>query len=213
MVPKFGERPEKTGWTMAAVEWSGRRVRVAVVGTAVRDGPGDADELRRAFREAPKRVVKQLQAWGLPLEAVTLVSGGSAWSDHVAVQVVLRNPEVGGLQLELPAEFGDGRFDVGTGDGLRLNQLHRQYQAIMGVDALAEVALVMSDARCAVRVHRGFFARNDVVAKESDRIVALGLGPEMMSGTRYTWQAWHRVRPRDDGAAVFLDLTCRDDLL
>jgi len=85
-----------------------KRVAVAIIGTAGRKE--DASKMSAAVFE---RMVVHAETFlhntcGLPNERVVLVSGGSAWADHVAVKLFLRqamDPDgqpYAGLHLHLP---------------------------------------------------------------------------------------------------------------
>lgn len=127
-------------------------VTVAIVGTSGRE-PEDAKrltrEVYRAMCKEAERVIRD--EWKLAPSAVRLVSGGSAWADHVAVDLFLstRHPfhpaaatataaaHYGGLTLFLPAPIlpstsvlSDGYlFSTTSTYGKRLNGLHRAFSA------------------------------------------------------------------------------------
>jgi hypothetical protein len=100
---------------------------------------------------------------------IMLVSGGSAWMDHLAVLLhINRNIP---LTLYLPCKFVDGKFNSST-EGKRLNQLHEKYKKETGEDSLAQLDLAINTIpTCEVKVIDGFKQRNTHIAK-SDRIYA-----------------------------------------
>lgn len=75
------------------------RHRVAIVGTAGRSASEQQRLTREHFEQMCRAVENLLRVWKLSWHEVTLVSGGSAWSDNVVVQLFLRHEH--DTQLEL----------------------------------------------------------------------------------------------------------------
>ncbi len=165
---------------------------VAIIGSA-----GRGDEARKftspaLFDQMVERVEKVLtEDLKLPLPIRFLSSGGSAWSDHVAVALFLTG-KARNLLLELPCKWDKAKscFDSQSEEGRRLNQLHRAFSRARGVDSLAEIQTAMKLPGFLCHVHRGFHRRNDALAKECSYLVALGWsesGVPESGGTLYTW--------------------------
>lgn len=143
----------------------------------------------------------------LDLSEVTLVSGGSAWADHVAVRLWLDSilsddgNTYSGLLLYLPCELqtmtnNKAQFEVSStaswmnNPGITLNKLHSQFSEKLGQDS-------MNDLLCArelgaiydTRAH-GFHNRNLMVA-QSDYLIAFTWGDSTVEpkegGTLHTW--------------------------
>jgi hypothetical protein len=123
-----------------------------------------------------------------------LVSGGAAWSDHVAVSLFLDcNQEAFEPQLTLclPCAFDMecGRFSESTSDGRQANALHGEFSRATGIDSLQEIYDALSSGAEA-ETFDGFHARNNVIAQRSQTLLAFSWGtngrPDSR-GTSYTW--------------------------
>lgn len=135
--------------------------------------------------------------WGLDPRNVVLVSGGSAFSDHVAVSLFLRDPaRFRGLTLFLPCGFLDGRFadsgpwDWKTNPGQYLNYLHRQFSRAVGVQSLAEIQELERHRNAVLDSSAfGFHGRNSLVAG-ADYVLAFTSGGAEPAdgGTADTWR-------------------------
>lgn len=110
----------------------------------------------------------------------SLVSGGAAYADHIAVALFL-NGTVGKLVLHLPAayDFNNARFtDTGVVDfrrnpGGTANYYHRKFSPT----SLAEIGRALQTPGCTCTVSPGLFERNSLVAN-ADALVALTFGHE-----------------------------------
>lgn len=90
-----------------------------------------------------------------------LVSGGAAWSDHVAVSLFI-NKEVDKLTLHLPSDFHI-EFH-GNKDANIANYYHKEFSRKMKGSSLKGIGKAI-DMGAEIHVHKGFFARNHFVAK------------------------------------------------
>ncbi|MFK4705692.1 superfamily I DNA/RNA helicase [Roseateles asaccharophilus] len=161
---------------------------VAVIGTAGRDKgyPMTADLWGRMVADAHCRVRPD----------DTLVSGGAAWADHLAVRMFL-DGAVKNLVLHLPAPFKNGQFQgPEKSAGQAANFYHRNFKATTGVDGLSEIAQAIAKGATvteqpAAPGYGGMFARNAIVAKMSTAALAYTFGgaeePPNDSGTKNTW--------------------------
>ncbi len=126
-----------------------------------------------------------------------LVSGGAAYSDHLAVKLFLENlaPK---LTLHLPAEFTAFGFresdrSVGSdGSGFRSpgkvsNYYHRLFSDDQGFDSLAEIQQAIEHGaviKTGAGGTGGFKARNTDIANDADVLLAFtfGDGPALKDG-------------------------------
>lgn len=112
----------------------------------------------------------------------TIVSGGSAWADHIAVRYFLYSGLKFKLKLYLPDYFVKGQFqDTGSRDwktnpGGTLNYYHKLFKDKTGIDSLGEIEKAIEKG-AEVLVEPGLFQRNTKVA-ESDILIALTFGKE-----------------------------------
>ena len=187
-------------------------IRVAIIGTSGRT------EAERARLSAPvleywrQQALARIHACQLEPERVMLVSGGSAWADHVAVLLFLFGDQEGrdfaGLELHMPCRTSvqrdhvDGvsrvRWEGTHADGRRLYELHAQFSHDAGRDTLADLGhAILLGAQ--VSVAEGFLARNRRIARGVEGggpprfAIAFsaapveGNEPPAKSGTAYTW--------------------------
>ncbi len=155
---------------------------LGIIGTAGRGS--DAAKLTAAHW---RMMVCIGQTVATTLGAHRLVSGGSAWADHVVVQLYL-DGWAKELSLHLPCRFhtipGTHTFDRDHECGARLNELHGLFQRTTGINPFdqiaeaikrgAEVVRVPKGASCA---YRGFKERNTGVANEADALLPFTLNP------------------------------------
>ncbi len=189
---------------------SGSAVRVAVIGSAGRN---------RLIRRVNAKDYKEMCAELVSVlgflrkesgkEAVSLVSGGSALSDHVAVSLFL----VGTckkLELFLPADFSveNNLFDASR-SGKSLHNHHMRFSDACGVESLRELSNAMRcEGLCSVKSFSGFAARNKALAASSpeyavvfgfDRADKVLVCPEdecewaPTGGSRQTWRALRKA--------------------
>ena len=134
-------------------------------------------------------------------EISTLISGGAAYADFVGVRLFLEH-KVPKLKLFLPAEWQSGKFyDNGQrekNDGGISNYYHLQFQRNTGINSLSQMEIARNEGAEFIIVNRGFFARNALIAKHSDFLLAItfGNGAEVKAGgTSHTVQCYlNRVR-------------------
>lgn len=162
--------------------------QLAIIGTAGRDKDQtmDAPLWGRMLTDARARVSR----------ADTLVSGGAAWADHLAVKLFL-NGDAKALRLHLPAPFVDGKYAGPERDsaGSAANYYHGSFQQKTGVDGLAEISLAIergADVTYEPEApgYGAMFARNKKVAASSDVLIAYTFatgGEPEDGGTKSTW--------------------------
>ena len=151
-----------------------------------------------AGRDKSKKMTRDLWIWMLAnaqerTEGEHLVSGGAAWSDHLAVAMYLTGV-VDRLTLHLPAPFSGAAF-VGpkNSSAAAANYYHSRFSYVRGTNSMAEIQAAIKKG-CEVTFessmpgYSGMFARNDRVA-QADRMLAYTFGEKepIDGGTRYTW--------------------------
>lgn len=168
-------------------------MQVAVIGTAGRDKhkPYSLDLWLGMLEDAYKRFPHDKE--------YTLVSGGAAWADHLAVQLFLTLPNVTGLKLYLPSAFSkETRRFIGPQGSCAsaANYYHEKFRGITGIESMREISHVhrMEGVHIACEPVApglgGFFARNKKVALAADAVLAYtwGIGKEPADGgTKNTW--------------------------
>ena len=128
-------------------------------------------------------------------KTVTLVSGGAALSDHIAVELFL-NDVVKGLVLHLPCKWDEtkckfidnGEDNWKTNPGRISNNLHEKFSKRLNKNSLNEIQMAI-DKGATVVIAKSFWDRNLKIAKESDALIAFTFEKEMTPGTKHTWDA------------------------
>lgn len=175
-------------------------LRIGIIGTAGRgdDNPKMTKDLYfRMLRRTELKCLNELLDADLNKNDLTLVSGGAAWSDHLAVSLWKRYQGVMSLELHLPAKWNmvqkcfsedSGKFDPGR----IANFYHEKFSTKMGRSSLESLFEVCAggDPGVEVQYHKGFHARNLHVG-QVDVLLAFtwnpGDSPKVGSGTAHTW--------------------------
>ena len=166
-------------------------IKLAIIGTSGRN-PQDANRLELKHLQWMKDNVKVYieNVICKPMNNIILVSGGSAWADHVAVQL-FREGGFAGLELYLPSEFNTKAHKYkNTHEGRMLNTLHEQCQNKTGLPIFEDLTSVNSKKNnVKIMIQRGFKPRNTLVARNCDHLVAFTFGNTIPSsgGTSDTW--------------------------
>ena len=154
-------------------------ITLSIVGTAGRKE--DADRLSRQHFEAmyiiAEKLINDCRKINYPI--TTLVSGGAAGADHVAVKLYLDN-KVPHLRLFLPCAFEGGTFYDNGKSGIEnpggtANYYHHLFQRNTRINSLTELIIAKSRGAEFINVEKGFYARNALVAK-SDFLLAMTFG-------------------------------------
>lgn len=125
-----------------------------------------------------------------------LVSGGAAYSDHLAIDAFKRIAP--SLHLHLPAQFdlNTMRFAEASRDGQTSNYYHDLFSKKCGFNSLDEIGSALQDFNCTSHVYNGFFARNIPVGR-CDILIAFTWGEGSIpadGGTKHTWD--HSSAPK-----------------
>ena len=145
----------------------------------------------------------------------TLISGGSAWADHIAVHLSLKLELP--LKLYIPCQLttnGEAYEDNGERDfhgnpGGTLNYYHRLFSQKSGIDSIKEIrTAIQKGLATAYVIKDGLFARNTEVARNSDALIALtfGDGENLKDGgTKDTWSKFSEMKPSAERVHVDLN--------
>lgn len=181
--------------------------RVGIIGTANRIKSSRRPMGRGLYKSMVAHAESFLRT--LPQCPVWLVSGGAAWSDHVAVSLWRKREalaETGlfimGLSLHLPAPLVEDGY-APTPAGKRSNTLHLKFSRMINhkhgrrgslldlVYAASSGADVSTPRNPDSPAREAFFRRNDLVAATSDWLLAFTWGEDdepVDGGTQYTWR-------------------------
>ena len=168
-------------------------MKLAIIGTAGRRE--DAAKLTSGYYRSMLTVAQVVTE---VIGADTLVSGGAAWADAIAVDLYMAD-HARNLSLHLPTEFEGGRFAEKSFDkfdpGAVANYYHAKFSNVIGRDSLLQIRdAIRKGAKVSVNPG-GFKARNTDVAEEADVLLAFTFsgGPlPRDGGTRDTWDKFTR---------------------
>jgi hypothetical protein len=165
-------------------------VKIGIIGTAGRNT--DIYQLNKNIYEKSIAAVKTI-CQNLDPKDITLISGGSAWMDHIAVSLYLNN-YISKLELCLPCEwdYNNHQFkSIGSSTDWKINPayyinyLHRRFSEKIGHNTLDDLEQAIKT--CHVNIYDGFHSRNNEIAK-CDWLIAFGLTNELSDGgTKYTY--------------------------
>lgn len=144
---------------------------VTIIGSAGRRGDR-AKVSQLVYDRAYATVLNRLEGWR---PGITLVSGGAAFMDHLAVNLYLQD-QVEHLILHLPAPLENSRF-LGQGHsspGQVANHYHRLFSRKVNLSSLRQLQQAL-DKGAEVHVHQGFYQRNIQVGRV-DCVIALTFG-------------------------------------
>ncbi|KAM9975352.1 hypothetical protein ACTFIW_010380 [Dictyostelium discoideum] len=177
-------------------------VTIGVIGTTGRDksrplNSKHFDYLCDTFQQYLHNLETQQK---IELNNITLISGGAAWSDHVAVDYFLKNPTTCKLMIHLPClivgykvdeNITQYRFDVEHPNGVTTNGYHSNFSKQIGRDTILDIIKAKELGAILDNSEFGFKNRNTSIAKQSDFLVAFtgAVGPAPLGGgTLDTWK-------------------------
>ncbi len=169
------------------------QVTVSIIGTAGRklDGFKMNTKVYNSMINKAKDIIEN--TFKLDPAKITLVSGGAAWSDHVAVDL-FQSDYVKNAKLYLPTEWdaqnkkyheADDMYDSGKTS----NYYHKLFSTKVQRNTLQDIDSAIKKGLVVNTNHKGFKTRNTQVAK-SDYLIAFtwGSGSEPNDGgTLDTW--------------------------
>lgn len=146
--------------------------KLAIIGTAGRKEDASGISISK-WKDMKRIAAKMIQEHKIQ----SLISGGAAISDHICVQA-FNSGFVKDLTLCLPCAFNveTATFnDSFYGPGAITNLYHRRAHINLEFDGLKEIATAIRNG-ARVLYADGFFARNEVIARECDMILAFTFG-------------------------------------
>lgn len=181
--------------------------KLAIIGTAGRkldQGMLTSEHYPRMIH-AVYRLIDHLK---IDTGSLHLVSGGAAWSDHVAVSLVLEGlVPAERLSLYLPAKLeyygfeGGEDFDQRTAD--TANYYHKLFSQKIGRDSIAELHSVRKQGATLEPIAGGFFSRNSLVAQNvgtDGHLLAFTFGSQTTDQESWTIRSFGgTVKAKDAG--------------
>lgn len=180
-------------------------ITFSIIGTAGRNDDGKKLNLDyfNAMKIMAESLLKKFAEINYPI--TTVVSGGAAYADHVAVKLFLER-KVPNLRIFMPCEWDGGQFkdngvdDWKTNPGKIANQYHNLFQRKTGINSLSDIQVAKGLGAELIAVNKGFHARNALVAK-SDFLLACTFGDKETvkdGGTADTVQKYLERINRED---------------
>lgn len=167
-------------------------MRISIIGSAGRgDGVNDdGNKLNlkiylKMYHHLKEFIYSIVNEQKLKMTDIELISGGSAWSDHLAILFFFEHQEIK-LTLHLPCVFIDTRFEKNK-YGTVLNDLHQKFSQKCQINSLWQIEKAI-ELGAQTYFHDGFFRRNDLIAK-TDFMIAFtfGISQPKPGGTKDTW--------------------------
>lgn len=168
------------------------QVSVSIIGSA-RDTRLSRESYHKMLHCGEQYILSEISSdW----KRIHLVSGGAAWSDHLAVALFLKHPECT-LSLHLPCEWDEKKTQHHDNThpswqrnpGHLANKYHIIFSRQIKQDTLKQIELARVRG-ATIQAHQGFHKRNLHVGK-SQYLLAFtfssGDQPEQ-GGTLHTWK-------------------------
>lgn len=163
-------------------------VRIGIIGTAGRKE--DANRMSKELYDKMKILIYRMIIYIEPdFSKIQLVSGGAAWSDHLAVSLYLEHSEIN-LSLHLPCQFDEGKY-INSKTGNIGNYYHGKFSDKVGYNTLKEIGLCIQKG-ANIKVGDGFYDRNNSISQSVDYLIAFTWGTEGKpkdGGTSNTWKS------------------------
>jgi len=177
-------------------------VKISIIGSAGRGN--DAKHVSCKRFEAMVNIVETMilnaeYKW----DQIQLISGGAAFSDHIAVALFLKHPD-SKLILYLPCPWDTTQYhDTGSSDwcvnpGRISNKYHTEFTTKIGYNSLLQIEEAHKKGAILDTTGRGFHSRNLKVSNCQILIAftsATGNEPPSDGGTSHTWKASNKYNP------------------
>lgn len=164
---------------------------IAIIGSAGRMAWKFSAEIYNGMVDRAREIITE--EWGFDMKKVRLVSGGAAWSDHVAVSLF---DECASVHLHFPCEWNESRFhytEQKTDPGSVANRHHHAFFMKRGISSLKEIKTALSKGMT-YDVSKGFHARNTKIAK-APYLIAFSFGTkDVPRESRGTYDTWKKCR-------------------
>lgn len=183
-------------------------IRVAIIGSAGREA-SEAKQMTPELFALMKECALKIMHDVFKLtnhKDIELVSGGSAFADHVAVALWLEQKDFAKLRLYLPCnfwkrqrtpQFADSHLSWKENPGGALNHYHHQFSKACKCDSLKELDQAMVQFWVNTEESPGFHARNSEVARNCDYLIAFTFGESTLyPKSAGTWDTWKKATSR-----------------
>jgi len=169
-------------------------IKISIIGTAGRKH--DISKLDKMIYSKMVSKVRDLVNEIIKINNLTqfeLVSGGAAWTDHIAISL-FKEFDNDKLTLYFPCQWDNDRHCFQS-NGYRdtgniANYYHTLFSNKMGYNTLEEIHQIVHNNKVSIICYNGFHNRNTYVA-QSDVIIALTFNNDNIpndGGTLDTWK-------------------------
>ena len=161
-------------------------VKIAVIGTAGRQGVKLTSENYDKMYDRLKQYLSQYDK-----NSIELISGGAAWSDHLAIRAYLDNI-VYKLSLYLPCtwDYENDKYHENINDGKMSNIYHNNFSKETKMNSFDQIAQAILSGAYVDESSKGCLDRNNKVAQNCDKMIAFTMSETdspAKGGTQYTW--------------------------
>lgn len=167
---------------------------IGIIGTAGRskENPLTLENYEKMIEKAKEFINEKVQ----DIDEVCFISGGAAWSDHIAVELYLDKDFLKekrkNIHLYFPCEWDEkqkmfldnGKFSFKENPGKTANYYHQKFSKIIGKNSFLELDQIQ---KFSSQVVFGFFERNTEIAKNSEILIAFSQSDQLSPGTLDTW--------------------------
>ena len=151
-----------------------------------------------------------INSLNVDLKTINLVSGGAAWSDHVAIYLFLTN-KYGKLTLYLPCHWNSDLImhedNNKTGfihnPDKSANKYHNNFSKVLGYNTLHDIENAKLNKAIIVDDNIGFHKRNTLISK-SEYLIAFSWAKNEFSIEGGTLDTWKKCK----GKKIHIDLAC-----
>lgn len=146
--------------------------RIAIIGTA-----GQKTTLSKTlYEKMAMKALDIIHSIQPDSNKVHLISGGAAWSDHVAVNLYLNN-KFAGLTLHLPCKVDELLEKSSPSHYAKTTiDLHTKFSKAIKQDTIAQIKDAVQNKGAVVTSSNGFYPRNLLVGRHVDVVIAFSWG-------------------------------------
>lgn len=151
-----------------------KEVTIGIIGMSGRDD--DKILTKRLYNKMVEKTKDIISDYNV----IKLISGGSSWCDHIAIDV--GKDENIPTTLFLPCNYDiiKQEYSDDTYFGKRLNYLHYKFAKVIKKPTLKEIG------SCNLIFCKNFYERNTMIAKNADVLIAFGK-EKLTKGTKTTF--------------------------
>ena len=170
---------------------------VSICGSAGRNGSHTRitlalfNKLYNVFNDSIFKLHNDIKSMYNTEHKITLMSGGAAFVDHIAVRIYLNNLDRYKLHLALPCNITVNGF-TGNKVAETASYYHDLFRKQTSINSVSEIIQAIQKG-ATFSIHNGFKERNTVIAN-CNYILASSWGPNPTGGTKNTYDKCQTVQ-------------------